>query len=383
MDEIIDEDKLNVLKEYNDYITNINNEFSQHIEKINNINTKIDHLSSLKEAIGDKIINNQMHLLWEDNNLRDRYVELSNEIENLTTKINDSSNLISNNKISIFFNQIIRILGIGKYELNDESMLILKLEKNFEISKEGYRISAGERKIIAFSYFLSEVLSSAGSNADLLKKSIIIDDPVDSSDYDKFYSFISVIENFENILKKIFNDTGIKTGQIIIFTHSALLYERMTNSRELDFLLLFLDNYKTMIMKPKPKISLITFSSYIEKITKYLIEMKCTNTKDIGNYIRRVLEIICSVENIDTNKITEINKSCKLNAIVNHLSHESLERILEPLPVSHEYIEACIELIEQIDERIPNLYRTIKEKYLGGLEIGHYKAEYSRRYLGN
>jgi ATP-dependent helicase/DNAse subunit B len=114
-----------------------------------------------------------------------------------------------------------------------------------------------------------------------------------------------------------------------------------------------------------------------------MIDMKCTNTKDIGNYIRRVLEIICSVENIDTNKITDIGTTRKLNALVNHLSHESLERILEPLPVSHEYIEACIELIEQIEERIPNLYRTIKENYLDGLEIGHYRTEYSRMYLGN
>jgi ATP-dependent helicase/DNAse subunit B len=107
-----------------------------------------------------------------------------------------------------------------------------------------------------------------------------------------------------------------------------------------------LENNRTIIFKPTKKISLATFSSYIRKITNYIKKLECSNTKDIGNYIRRVLEIICSVENIDNNAITNLNASSKLNALANHLSHESIERILDPLPKSHEYIAACIELIE-------------------------------------
>lgn len=383
MDIVIETDKINIFDEYNGYIGTIDAQYSQHIKLIENLNKKIEQISSVKRSIGEKIIKNQMNVLWNNNNLRERNNELINEIKNLKSEIEGASKLISNNRIPGFFNQIIKILGISKYELSEESSLILKLENDFDISKEGYRISAGERKIIAFSYFLAEVLASAVSNAELLQKTIIIDDPVDSSDYDKFYSFISVVEKFNEILINIFKNNEIELGQIIIFTHSALLYERLLNSKKISYYLLSLDNNKTIIEKPEKKISLTTFSSYMRKITNYIKRMECSNTKDIGNYIRRVLEIICSIENIDSNEITNLNASSKLNALANHLSHESIERILDPLPVSREYIEACIELIEEIKERIPYLYKSIIEKYFKGEEIEHYRIEYEKKYLSN
>jgi hypothetical protein len=364
-----------------EYIKNIQTDYLEHEKLIDEINSKIDQTSSLKRSLGEKIIKNQMHLLWENHTLRERHEELNKEITDIKIKITEASTVLSNNKIPDFFNQIIKILGIFKYELTRESLLILKLENDFDISNEGYRTSAGERKIIAFSYFLAEVLASAGSNADLMQKTIIIDDPVDSSDYEKFYSFISVIENLNNILIAIFKNEEIKFGQILIFTHSALLYERFINSSKLDFFLLQMESNRTIITKPQKKISLTTFSSYIRKITNYIKRMNCSNTKDIGNYIRRVLEIICSVENIDNNKIENINSSSKLNALANHLSHESIERILDPLPMSYEYIEACIELIEEIKQRMPYLYKSIVEKYFDNNEIEYYREKYKEKYL--
>jgi len=365
---------------YDKQVSEINNNYSEHVKKINDINEEINKISGLKRTLGEKIIKNQMHMLWEKSNLREAHNELSDEIAKLRIEIDNTSKLISNNRIPDFFNQIIRILGITKYELSQESFLFLKLDNDFDISREGYRISAGERKIIGFSYFLAEVLASAGSNAELIQKTIIIDDPVDSSDYDKFYSFISVIESFDKILSIIYKNKDIKFGQILIFTHSALLYERFVNSQKLDYYHLLMENNKTLIEKQKKKISLATFSSYIKKITNYIKSMKCSNTKDIGNYIRRVLEIICSVENIDSNMITNLNASSKLNALANHLSHESIERMLDPLPISHEYIEACIELIEEIQKRMPYLYSSIVEKYLGEKEIEFYRDEYKKTY---
>jgi len=381
MDKEIKEEEFIPFTDYENYLNNINKIYLEHLDKIDKLNKKIDNLKSLKQSIGEKIIKNEMFLLWNNKTLRERHEELTKEIDILNKKIEESSNSISNNRIPDFFNQIIRILGITRYELNKESILVLKLDKNFDISKEGYRISAGERKFIAFSYFLAEVLASADSNADLLQKTIFIDDPVDSSDYEKFYSFISVIENFNNILIKIFKNDKINIGQIFIFTHNALLYERF--SKKLNYFILSMDNHKTIITKPRKKVSLITFSSYIKKITYHIKKLECPNTKDIGNNIRRLLEIICSVENIDNNEITIINASSKLNAIVNHLSHESIERILDPLPKSYEYIEACIEVIEEIKKRMPILYKSIKKRYLDSKAISYYRTEYNKKYLGN
>lgn len=374
-------EEINFKDRYFEMSKNIEDSYSKHIANIQSMNKNIEQISSLKRSLGEKIIKNQMHVFWHNKSLRERYLEINSDIEELKKKIDESSVHSSNDSIPDFFNQIIRILGINKYELNRESSLILKLDNNYDISKEGYRISSGERKFIALSYFLAEVLASAGSNEELTQKTVVIDDPVDSSDYEKFYSFISVIENFEKILKNIYNNPDIHFGQIIIFTHNALLYERFINSQKLSHYTLTLENSNTIILKPKKKISLSTFSSYIKKITGYIKRMNEANTKDIGNYIRRVLEIICSVENIDTNEITNLSGSSKLNALANHLSHESIERMLDPLPYSYEYIEACIELIEEVQNRMPYLYKSIVEKYLDNNGIEYYRKEYIRKYL--
>jgi len=381
MIDINDEKYSSIWNLYANSIDEIKAIYQQYINAITIINETIEQISSLKRSLGEKIIKNQMYSFWNNSLLRDRYNNISTEIANIKQQIQQTSLVISNDRIPGFFNQIIRILGIYKYELNQASILILKLDDDFDISKEGFRISTGEKKFIALSYFLAEVLSSAGSSAELIQKTIIIDDPVDSSDYEKFYSFISVIENLDKILKNIYHNQEIEFGQLIIFTHNALLYERFINSGKLTFYILTVENNITIIEKPKKKISLATFSSYIKKITGYIKRMDDKNIKDIGNYIRRVLEIICSVENIDSNKITNINTSSKLNAIANHLSHESIERMLDPLPITHEYIEACIELVEEIQIRMPYLYKTIVENYLDNKEINFYKQEYERKYL--
>lgn len=369
----------NYFELYDNFVSEIKSQYLKHLDIINKVNTEIEKISSRKKSIGDNIIENQMYLLWQKSNLRERYNTTISEIETLKMEIEKTSLTTSNNNIPSFFNQIIKILGITKYELNSESILYLRLEKDFNINNEGYRISDGERKFIALSYFFAEVLASAGSNAELSQKTIIIDDPVDSSDYERFYSFISVIENFNKILINIFRNNEIKFGQIFIFTHNALLFERL--SKNLSHYLLSVENHCTIINKANTKTSLTTFSSYIKKVTDYIKKMEPNNIRNIGNYIRRLLEIISSVENINNNKITIKNASSKLNSLVNHLSHESIERVLDPLPVSCEYIEACIEVIEEIENRMPVLYDSIKEGYLDGNDISHYRTEYMKKFI--
>lgn len=354
--------------------------YSEHIEFIKTINESIDKIKSVKQKLGEKIIKHHMYELWCKNALRDRKIEIEEELKQKNKRYLELSNVISNDRAKDFFNQIIKILGVTKYELNDDSSIILKIDNEYNISEEGFRISTGERKFIAMSYFFAEVLASVENNTDLKNISVIIDDPVDSSDYQKFYSFISVIENFDNILCAIYRNNEIELGQLIILTHNALLYERLINSQSVSYYQIFQKDNKTIIEKPENKVALTTFSSYIKKVTDY-IKNEESDCKEIGNYIRRILEIVASIENVSNNKIENLNASSKLNALANHLSHESLERILDPLPETHEYNLACIELIEEIQRRIPKLYMTIKVKYLDDIEIDEYRIQYANANL--
>jgi hypothetical protein len=368
---------------YDSFINDLSTVYEHHINYIKQINAEIEAIASRKRKLGEKIIKHHMYLLWNTSSLRERFYVLDAELVSLKEKLQTVSQASSSNRTIDFFNQILRILGIHKYELNEKSNIILKIKNAYDISKEGFRISTGERKFIALGYFLAEVLASVSTSAELQDVIVVIDDPVDSSDYQKFYSFVALIENLQKILRNIYGNSELNLGQFLIFTHNALLFERLANNRDgRDIFILSLEDHKTIINKPKSRISLITFSSYIKKITDHIKEMNGSNNPEIGNYIRRVLEIISSFENIDTNKILNLNESSKLNTLANHLSHESIERMLDPLPESYEYIEACIELIEEIEKRVPNLYKTIKENYLEE-EIVEYRKKYVELFLKN
>lgn len=370
-----------IIELFENSLTTLFTEYDAHITLIKNINKSIDKIKGVKQKLGEKIIKHHMYELWCKNNLRDRKNELEDDIKQKEMRYSELSNAISNDRAIDFFNQIIKILGLNKYELNDKSSIILKIDDKYNISEEGFRISTGERKFIAMSYFFAEVLASVENNTDLKDITVIIDDPIDSSDYQKFYSFISVIENFDNILRTIYKNDEIELGQLIILTHNALLYERLINSQSVnEYYQLFQKDNKTTLFKPDNKVALTTFSSYLKKITNY-IKNQDSDCKEIGNYIRRILEIVASIENVSNNKIENLNASSKLNALANHLSHESLERILDPLPETHEYNLACIELIEEIQRRIPNLYDTIKVKYLDDIEIEEYRKQYANANL--
>lgn len=360
-------------------LASVKKQYEQKLEVIKHVNAKTDNIISQKRNLGKQAIKNYMYEFWKQDSLRERLKELESEKEEIEEQLSQVGDQIAGDKTVDFFNSIIKCLGIHKYELSEDSKLILKLHAQHDISKEGFRISTGEKKFIAFSYFLAEVLSSVESGEELKNLSVIIDDPIDSSDHERFYSFVSVIESLDDILESIYeNDLSI--GQIIIFTHNALLYERFANSRK--FSLYSISNQRNnSVMRKADGEKLMTLSKYLEVITGQIKKKERDRPEDIGNYIRRVLEIIASIENVGSNKIQDINEYPKLNPLANHLSHESVERMLDPLPKSHEYVEACIELIELIKNRIPLLYETIREDYLESRDIAEYRADYGTKYF--
>lgn len=365
----------------NTCIQPIINAYAEKAKFVEEINEGIDRLSGRRRILGVEIVENVMHELWKKNPLRDRRVQLlaeTTEIENQLQKIAEKP---SNDRTIGFFNLIVRFLGIQKYELSSESHLILRLKQDHDITNEGFRVSAGERKFLGLSYFLAEVLASVSTRTELSDITIVIDDPVDSSDYDRFYSFLSVIEKIDRIIGSIYGNYQIKIGQILIFTHNSLFFERLANSNTFTAFLLEIVNNQTCIRTAKKGAGLTTFSSYLKRICRFVKKMEPAKSVDLGNSIRRILEIIASVENIENNNIRNLTGTSKLNAIANHLSHESIERMLDPLPESHEYLAASIELITLIRERIPFLYETIEKVYLNGKNIDEYHKEYEAKYL--
>lgn len=345
------------------------------------VNDAIAGISSRRRALAGMMIENSMYELWEDSGLRCRYVELNSQISNTEQNLTQLEESISNDRTVEIFNTIVSYLGIRKYELNTDSKLVLKLDTGHDISDEGFRISAGERKLLGFSYFIAEVLASVRTRSELADVTIIVDDPVDSSDYNRFYSFVSLVEKIDTLLQNMYGVEDICLGQIIIFTHNALLFDRLVQSNSYIPYVLKIRNHHTEIKSINQRSGLTTLDGYITQVCEVITSMKPPNNSDYGHTLRRILEIIASIENITSNSIKEITGESKLSAIVNHHSHESLERILDPLPETHEYIDASIELIELIRRRIPYLYKTIESLYLNNKKIDEYRVEYAQMFI--
>jgi wobble nucleotide-excising tRNase len=197
---------------------------------------------------------------------------------------------------------------------------------------------------------------------------LIFDDPVDSADYIFFHGIASVLEDSEKILERILRKGKVRFGQFFVFTHNALLYDRLTCNQQYKkyYRCLVKDENHSFLTKAENKVN--NYAIYISEISKYYKNPKQDKRRMIyiGNLIRRVLEILCSFDSLGTSDFREaldgMGKT-KLAMIANHLSHESFTKVLNPLPDSNELRDACRELFEVIEQRHPFQYETIKTKF--------------------
>jgi len=334
------------------------------------IENSINSITANRKKLNTQIAQHIMKKEWNKNTAnRLSIVQIENKIIEVNKEITAQKDLMplqnTNQKI---VNQLLEYIGLCEYHLNDENKICLKLDKDkiYDISKEGKRISTAQRKILSLCYFFADVLSEVTDLKVLNNFIIVFDDPVDSADYIFFHSIASLIEKSEIILSKILNSGNIKFGQFFVLTHNAMLYDRL-NCKWAE--------YNKILEKCDGKSAITNASSMMNNYLAYMKEISSflkSNKPDkrrmlfIGNVIRRILEILASFDNLESNKFDRILDGMgktKLALLANHLSHESFTKVLNPFSSVEEMKKACLELLEVIKERHPYQYQTIIEKY--------------------
>lgn len=345
-----------------------------HIANIENNNrlimqiiSKIDSISQLRMTLNRKLANHFAWEMWSDNQrLRAAIIKTRQLIEENLAEIERLENESPpHDVIRKVFNDLLNIIGLGEYTIDANKRLNIVVDKNYDISNEGSRISSAQKKILSLCYFFAEIVSEIDNPRDLKNYVLVFDDPVDSADYVYFHSIATIIEKAEKILSVILQHE-VKFGQFFVFTHNSLLYDRLSTKWKSLSRTIRKENGVT-VLEPALK-TINNYAEYISAICRYYKNPNSRKNQKIfiGNVIRRVLEILSSFESLGSNDFQSFLDGMgkpKLALLANHLSHESFSRVLNPLSEVDELRNACKEVLEIIREHHPTQFATIKETY--------------------
>jgi DNA repair exonuclease SbcCD ATPase subunit len=311
------------------------------------IEEAIEKRTTQVTRLNKQISEHMMKIFWEEKKeLREEFNKMNTLIETCDENIKELEAKNEDiNTIQEVFNGLLKFIGLEEYYLDSNNKLQLDIGSSYDISNEGARISTAQRKILSLCYFYAELISEVSNEKELNEYTLIYDDPLDSADYIFFHSITSLIENIETVLSKILKKGSINIGQHIVFTHNSLLFNRLAQNFECNKKMTKVNKKSKLLKADKLENN---YKIYLEIITSYYKNPE--NAKNervfIGNIIRRVLEIIISFNELNSNNVSIIKDYGKptLGMIANHLSHENFSKVLNPLPTDDEMKKACKEL---------------------------------------
>ncbi len=215
--------------------------------------------------------------------LHEKASKLAKELEYLK-KIYEED-IKNKNELLKYMNQFLDDFKITNYRINDEfDLCINNIPVKYKANKY---LSDGEKSIIAFALFMSELKLLYNQNE---KGIIFIDDPITSMDYPNIYNIYNYIYD---LIKENSNSQIILTSHNIKFLNMFKM-----NFKNSQYILLKENkNGKTIILNDDNKFS----SNYLEKlkeIYKVYIENNIDNKQKlyIHNYCRYIIETISRFE---------------------------------------------------------------------------------------
>ena len=336
---------------------------------ITSIKSAADSISTKRRSLNSSLAYHFLKQAWNKaRSIRETIVALQESAAKQKLEIKRLEELIPPQTMSQkIVNDLLDYMGVSEYYLDHNSSICLRLDKGYDISREGKRISTAQRKIISLCYFFAEVFAEASHIKDLREIVLVFDDPVDSADYVYFHSISAIIEKCENIVSKITGAKNVKFGQFFVFTHNSVLFDRL-NSGGWAEVRQQIDKVGNVSVIADIAKNTNNYLEYVKEVVRFLKSEKPDKRRMlfIGNVIRRILEIVASFDNMGSNNFQGILDGMgkqRLAILANHLSHESFTKTLNPFSEPAELRLACIDLLQVIKERHPFQYETINAKY--------------------
>lgn len=361
------------LKKLDNYIIDLNIEIEK-LKKINRQATEINkkmsnakrQLTDLRKDIKDlkikQFVSSNLEKVNNLLNLKKSEILLFQQFKE-TEKLYKKK-LLDSDIVTKEINDWLKFFGLDKYVIDNKFNLNYA---NKVISNKTFILSTGELSIITFAYFLTTLVTGL-TDDEKDKLVIVIDDPVNSIDYNKIYSFATAIRNIQNRINQINNP------QLFVLTHNILLYNILvqssfTKNKNAGVFELYKNNESLYIKKNNRSKDTI-FINYLKKVIgiaqnkEYDMEIEDVV---IYNCIRTVLEnfeYLLNPEYSETGDKREIKdffeltdeEYSKLDYIVNHNSHNEPELSCEPW-FDEELLKNCyIVISNMVKKKYTKLY---------------------------
>ncbi len=344
------------LKKINQQATGINKKMSSAKKQLTELRKEIKDLK-VKQFISSNLekINNLLNLKKSETLLFQQF----KEADKLYKK-----KLLDSDVVTKEINDWLKFFGLDKYVIDNKFNLNYA---NTVINNRTFILSTGELSIITFAYFLTTLVTGL-TDDEKDKLVIVIDDPVNSIDYNKIYSFATAIKNIQSKIRKN------NPPQLFVLTHNILLYNILVQSnfwknKNAGIFELYKDNNSLSIKKDIHTKDTI-FINYLKKIIN--VARSESNDVEIENVviyscIRTVLEnfkYLLNPEYSETGDDETIKdffelrdeEYSKLDYIINHNSHNEPELSCEPWFDEELLKNCCVVISDMVKKKYSKLY---------------------------
>jgi len=342
---IIDEDVLESIEKYE---TILNGEIESNNKEIKKINKKKNSISDENLSIRKLLCRRTLDdLILEHKTNIKRLEKLRKDFTDLKTEIakkKEQEKISRKKKVASTIKTVLNYFFADKYTLDEESF---RLTFNANVLKKKQAkdiLSAGEKNIVAFAYYIGDTHLKVESEDDYKKLFFIIDDPISSMDFSHVYTVCGVIRDIDTILNKI------EQKRIMIFTHNNDFMRILSDNNIIDKKLL-LSNGELSDFNNNLTVPYITHLLDIYKIAR----KNAIPTHTTANSIRHIIETLTKFERIKTNKkdISDYIKSnipneTKSYTLINDLSHGGW-RTEQPPITNDDYKEICELVVKHIE----------------------------------
>ncbi|MCL6219690.1 AAA family ATPase [Zunongwangia sp. M21534] len=314
------------------------------------MNNKKNSINEENRSIRKQICKRSFDDLIDENKKKIKsLLELRNDYSNLKREIEkkkEKEKVSRKKKVASTIKSVLNYFFVGKYTLDDDSFR-LTFKTNVLESKQAKDIlSAGEKNIIAFAYFIGDTHLKVESDDDYKRLFFIIDDPISSMDFSHVYTVCGVIRDLQMILEKVDRE------RIMIFTHNNDFMRILATNNIVDKKLL-LANGQLSDFNNNLTVPYITHLLDIYKIARK--NMMPSHTT--ANSIRHILETLTKFERIQVHREsvaeyikTNIPNDTKSYTLINDLSHGGWRT--EQAPITNEdYKEICELVVVHIENK--------------------------------
>lgn len=343
----------------------IDEEIFEEIEKYETIfngviesnNTEIDAINKKKNSINDenKSIRKQIckrtfdDLIQEHKTnikslekLRADYAKLNTEIENKK----EQEKVSKKRKVATTIKSVLNYFFVNKYTLDEDTFRLTFNDNILEKNQAKDILSAGEKNIVAFAYYIGDTHLKVETEHDYKKLFFIIDDPISSMDFSHVYTVCGVIRDIRKILDKV------ERERLMIFTHNNDFMRILSSNNIVDKKLLLangeLSDFNNNLTVP--------YISHLLDIYKIARKDEIP-THTTANSIRHIIETLTKFERIEIHREsiadyikTHIPDDTKAYTLINDLSHGGWRT--EQAPITNaDYKDVCELVVQHIEDK--------------------------------